>query len=479
MPSTYHLHERYGFISPSESGIISYAPVKNGLGITVAQGVTNQVYNFDATADYSTFSATGLTGYYDPYFGMVGVGCPKYTIDGTTLSPTIKFPSSNYFQTSADTYKTGSLYIWSEYALQFRLDMQLRNDSDSQVGGVDSSSVITLTPFKWNKIVTTTSANSTKVLMTLNLMNIAAADFGKKFWIDMVQIENNRFATSAYNDIVRSGGSCIYTVPNYGADYTVTGWTEIGSQCSATAGGSHPFFTLYKTNTSYATARYMEGSTKVYAFKDDTDPNTEVNVNGVDYNPGDLVFFALVHNAGTFKMYTAKSGGTLSSAEANTEWEGFDRIYLGSDPVNGLFANAPTEQFLFWDEALTDAEIATVFGSANAYDFTSDKRIVLSAATPTTQGTSKALAISGTGYYRYLDRTVSLDLVALNGPAGTISPTTGFSSASHIFYGADTDKLFLNGIISTGTNMATATLYRVLGLIDTPSVGLTAYAVKI
>lgn len=479
MPTTYNLFERYGFISPSETGNTLYAPVKNGLGIVVSEGTTNRIYSYDATSDYQTYSTTGLVGYYDAFFGTTGVGCPRYTIDGTSPSPTIKFPSSDYFQSGADTYKTAQLAIWSEYPLQFRLDMQLRNNSDTQVGGVDSSSVVTLIPDRWNHISVTTASNSTKFLMTLNLMNTSSADYGKKFWIDDVQVENLRYKTSPYNDTIRVAGSCVYDVPNYGADYTVTGWTVIGPQCSTAAGGTQSFFTLYKTNSSYATMRYQEGATKVNAFKNDIDPDTEVNINATDYAPGDLVFFAMVHSANTLTTYIGKSGGSLSTANANTEWEGFDKIYLGSDPVNSNFANSPIEQFIYRDEALTQEEITTIFNNADSYDFLSDNRIILSAATPTTVGTSKALSITGTGYFRNLNRTASLDIVSLGGPAGTVSSTNGFSAASHIFYGTDVEKLFLNGIISTGSNLATSTQYRVLGLKNTFSNGYVAYAVKI
>jgi hypothetical protein len=479
MPTTYNLFERYGFISPSETGNTLYAPVKNGLGIAVSQGTTNRIYSYDATSDYQTFTTTGLIGFYDAFFGTTGVGCPRYTIDGTSPSPTIKFPSSDYFQSGADTYKTAQLAIWSEYALQFRLDMQLQNDSSTQVGGVDSSSVITITPNRWNHISITTSSNSTKFLMTLNVMNTSSADYGKRFWIDDIQVENLRFKTSPYNDVTRADGSCVYDVPNFGADYTVTGWTVIGPQCTAAAGGTHSFFTLYKTSSSYATMRYQEGATKINAFKNDTDPDTEVNINTIDFTPGDLVFFAMVHSASTLTAYIGKSGGALSTATANTEWEGFDKIYLGSDPVNSNYANSPIEQFIYRDEALTESEITTIFNNANAYDFVSDKRILLAAATPTTVGTSRALSITGTGFYRNLDTTASLEPIALNGQAGSISTTTGFAAASHIFYGTDVTKLFLNGIISTGSNLATSTQYRVLGIKNTFSNGNVAYAVKI
>jgi hypothetical protein len=479
MPSTYNLFERYGFTSPAETGETLYAPVKNGLGVSIQQGTTNQIYSFDATADYATFTTTGLTAYYDPYFGTVGVGCPKYTIDGSNPSPTIKFPSADYFQSGADTYKTAQLSIWSEYALQFRLDMQLQNDSNTQVGGVDSSSVITLVPYKWNTITVTTSTNSTKFLMTLNVMNTSSADYGKKFWIDDIQVENLRYATPPTNGVTRVAGDCSFSVPNWGADYTVTGWTIIGPQCSTAAGGTHTYFTLYKTNTSYATMRYMEGTTKVNAFKDDTDPNTDISITSTDYAPGDLVFFALVHNAGTLVAYTAKSGGAISSVSGNTEWEGFDKIYVGEDPVNTLFANAPIEQLLFWDEALTEQEVTTIFNSSAAYDFNTDKRIVFAFATPSTAGTSKALSTFATGFYRNLDRTASLEIVPLNGIAGTISSTTGFSSATHIVYGADVTKLYLNGIVASGSDLQTANIYRVLGIKTNPGVGSVAYLVKI
>ena len=176
MPSTYNLFERYGYISPSESGEILYAPVKNGLGVQVNQGTTNQIYSFDATADYAVFDTTGIYGFYDPYFGINGVGCPRYIINGTSPSPVIKFPSSDYFQSGADTYKTGQVSIWSEYPLQFRLDMQLQNDSSAQVGGVDSSSVVTLVPYQWNTINVTSSVKTTKFLITLNVINTSAAN---------------------------------------------------------------------------------------------------------------------------------------------------------------------------------------------------------------------------------------------------------------------------------------------------------------
>jgi hypothetical protein len=134
---------------------------------------------------------------------------------------------------------------------------------------------------------------------------------------------------------------------------------------------------------------------------------------------------------------------------------------------------------MYRDEALTESEITTIFNNANAYDFLSDNRIILSVATPTTAGTSKALSITGTGYFRNLNRTASLEPVTLGGPAGTVSITNGFSAASHIFYGEDVEELFLNGIISTGTNLATSTQYRILGLKNTFSNGYVAYAVKI
>ena len=63
--------------------------------------------------------------------------------------------------------------------------------------------------------------------------------------------------------------------------------------------------------------------------------------------------------------------------------------------------------------------------------------------------------------------------------AGTISPTTGFSSATHIVYGSDVTKLYLNGIVASGANLQTANIYRVLGIKTSPGVGSVAYLVKI
>lgn len=480
MPSTYNLFERYGLISPTESGQVLYAPVKYGVGISVQQGITNQIYNQDATADYSVFSLTGISGYYDPYFATSGVGSARYTINGTSPNPTIKFPSSDYWQTSSDSYKTGQIAIWSEYALQVRLDLQLRNNSDTQVGGTDSSSVVTLVPYKWNTVSVTSTANSTKVLMTLNILNITSNDYGKKFWIDNVQIENNRYPTPYYNGVVRPNGQCSYSLPNIGADYTVTGWAVVGPQCTPAAGGNQSFFTLYKTNTSYLTMRYQEGATKINVFKDDTDPDTDLNINAIDYAPGTKAFFALVHNAGTLKAFIAKEGdSSLNSASANTDWENWDTVYLGSDPVNSVYSNSPIEQFFIFDEALTDNEILNIFNSSTARTFNSDLRTIFSVATPDTVGTSRALSTFATGYYRSVSRTASLDVIPLNGATGAISTTLGYPSASHLFYGSDVEKLSQNIIVSTGTDLATSAGYRILGITHNPTAGAVAYGIKI
>ena len=143
-----------------------------------------------------------------------------------------------------------------------------------------------------------------------------------------------------------------------------------------------------------------------------------------------------------------------------------------------MFANAPIEQFLFWDESLTESEVTAIFNNANPYQFSSDKRIVLSFATPETYGTSRALSTSATGFFRNLDRTASLDIVTLGTSAGTISITTGFNSATHIVYGADTSKLAKDLMIATSTNLATASIYRVIGIKNTPGAGNVAYLVK-
>jgi len=482
MPTTHNLFERYGMISPSETGQVLYAPVKYGIGISVQQGITNQIYNQDATADYSVFDLTGLSGYYDPYFATSGVGAARYTINGTSPTPVIKFPTSNYFQTSADTYKAAQVAIWSEYPLQVRLDIQLRNNSDTQVGGTDSSSVITLTPYQWNTVSVVSTSNSTKVLASLNILNVTSADYGKKFWIDNVQIENNRFVTPYYNGVVRSGGQCSYVMPNLGADYTVTGWAVIGPQCTTAAGGNQAFFTLYKTNTSYLTMKYQEGATKINIFKNDTDPDTDLNINAIDYNPGDKVFFALVHRAGEIKAYIAKDGDqALTSTTGNTDWENWDMIYLGSDPVNSIFSNAPIEQFFIYDEAFTDQEILTIFSSATARTFNSDLRTIFAAATQDTWGTSKAFTTFSTGFFRSLSRTASLDAISLNTAYGQQSASLGYSSATHMIYGSDVAKLAQNMIVSTGTDLATSVAYRVVAITSSPSVpnGLVAYAIKI
>jgi len=315
-------------------------------------------------------------------------------------------------------------------------------------------------------------------LLSLNILNFnSGTDTGKIFYLDQVQVENLRYHTVFQNSSSRSNGQIKYTIPKTGPDYTALMWTVIGPQCSAAAGGTHPFFTLYNTSTSYATLNYQEGSTKLQAFKDDTDPNTDIQINAVNYNPGDVVFGALVNDGLTLTMYVAKMGdASLLTTNSATEFDTFESIFLGQDPANSRWANSTFEQFLLYNRALTQAEVLAIFNSATPLDYTSDRRIIFAAATPSTIASYSALGVSGVGSYRNEDITVSLDRVSALNSNTTYGPT---GASTDMFYGTDVRKLQVNAIISTGSNISTSTLYRVDNITDTPNLGPIAYASRI
>lgn len=477
MPTTYNIFERYGTIAPELLGSHQYGTCRYNLSPAIYQATTNNVYSQVATADYSTFSTTGITGFFDAQNYMYGVGSARYMLDGSSPTPLVKMPSASYHNTGSDTYKTGSVKVWSEHALTMRLDIQMYDSGGTTVGGTDSTSV-TIVPNEWNTVQVTSSVNAVSYILTLNVTNFNSGnDTGKIFYLDQVQVENLRYATAFQNSASRSAGQIKYTIPKTGPDYTALIWTVIGPQCSSAAGGVHPFFTLYNTSTSYATLNYQEGSTKLQAFKDDTDPNTDIQINAVNYNPGDLVFGALVNDGLTLTMYVAKYGdASLQTTNSATEFDTFETIYLGQDPANSRWANSTVEQFLLYNRALTQSEVLSIFNSTTPLDYTSDKRIIFSAITPSTIGTFNANGVAGVGSYRNRDFSVSLDRIsALNsnmtyGPAG---------NSSDMFYGSDVKKLQVNSIISTGTNLSTSTLYKVDNISDIPNIGRVAFASRI
>lgn len=477
MPSTYNVFERYGKITPELTGSNWYGTCKYNLSPAIYQATTNTVYGADATADYSTFSTTGITGFFDAQNYMYGVGAARYMLDGSSPTPLVKMPSASYYNTGVDSYKAGSLKVWSEYALAMRLDIQMYDGSGNTVGGTDSTS-ITLTPNEWNTFNVVSSVNAVGYILTLNVTSFnSATDSGKIFYLDQVSVENLRYPTMFNNGSSRSAGQIKYTIPKTGPDYTALIWTVIGPQCSSASGGVHPFFTLYNTSTSYATLNYQEGSTKLQAFKDDTDPNTDIQINAVNYNPGDLVFGALVNDGLTLTMYVAKAGdASLQTTNSATEFDTFETIYLGQDPTNSRWANSTIEQFLLYNRALTQSEVLSIFNSATPLDYTSDKRIIFAAATPSTIASYDALGVAGTGYYRNRDITVSLDLVSAINSNTTYGPT---GSSTHMFYGSDVNKLQAGEIISTGSNTSTSTLYKIDNISDMVNVGRIAYASKI
>lgn len=477
MPSTYNVFERYGKISPDLLGNNFYGTCKYSLSPAIYQATTNTIYSANATADYATFSTTGITGFFDSTNYAYGVGGARFMLDGSSPTPIVKMPSATYYNTGSDTYKTGSVRVWSEHALAMRLDIQMYDGSGNTVGGTDSNS-ITLTPNQWNTFTVTSSVNAVGYILSLNVTSFnSSTDTGKIFYLDQVQVENLRYATAFQNSSSRSAGQIRYTVPKTGPDYTALIWTVIGPQCSSAAGGVHPFFTLYNTSTSYATLNYQEGSTKLQAFKDDTDPNTDIQINAVNYNPGDLVFGALVNDGLTLTMYVAKAGdAALQTTNSATEFDTFEYIYLGQDPSNSRWANSTVEQFLLYNRALTQSEVLAIFNSATPLDYTSDKRIILAAATPTVVGSYDALSVTGSGYYRDDDFTVSLDMVSALYSNTTYGPS---GTSSNIFYGSDVAKLQAGSILSTGSNITTSTLYKIDNIVDNPNIGRLAFASRI
>ena len=470
MATTYHTFDRYGTVLPTLTGNLWYGSCRYDLSPAVYQATTNTIYRQDATADYSTFSTTGITGFYDAQSGLYGVGAARYMIDGSNPSPNVKFPTSSSYNTGVTSYKTASLKILSEHALQVRLDILM--------GGNTDSTSLTLTPNVWNSISVSSNTSDASYLASLNILNVNTTnDAGKIFYIDQVQVENLRFPTAFQNQEARLNGTLSYQLPRTGADYTALIWTKIGPQCSTQAQGIHPYFTLYNSSSDYLTLNYQEGATKLQAFKDDTDPNTDIQISSVNYAPGDVVFGAVVNDGLNMTVYFAKQGdASLQTASSATEFHTFEYVYLGSDPVNSRWANSTVEQFLVYNKALTQAEILNVFNSATPLDYTSSNRIVFAAATPSTIGTFNALGVAGTGSYRYNNETLSLDMISAVNSNTTYGPT---GSSTNMFYGNDANKLKLNEIIATSNNTSTATLYKVDNISFIDNIGRVAYATKL
>ena len=470
MPTTYNTFDRYGIIAPTLSGNLFYGTCKYDLSPAIYGATTNTIYKQDATADYSTFSTTGIIGFYDAQAGLYGVGAAKYMIDGSNPSPNVKFPTSSAYNTGVSSYKTASLKVFSEHALQVRLDIVM--------GGNTDSTSLTLTPNIWNSISVSSNTSDASYLASLNFLNINTTnDTGKIFYVDQVQVENQRFATAFQNQESRLSGQLSYTIPNIGPDYTALIWTKIGPQCSTTAQGTHPFFTLYNGSSDYLTLNYQEGATKVQAFKDDTDPNTDIQISAINYAPGDVVFGAIVNDGLNVTMYIAKDGdASLQTASAGTEFHSFNTVYLGQDPTNSRWANSTVEQFLIYDKALTQSEVLAVFQSVTPLDYTSSKRIIFAAATPTTKVSFNGLGVAGTGYYRDNAETISLEIASALNSNSTYGPT---GSSSNMFYGDDVNKLKLGEIIATSNNTTTAALYRVDNISIIDNIGRVAYASKL
>jgi hypothetical protein len=478
MPSTFHLYQQYGNILPTESGVVQFAKCKYYPAPIIEEAITNRIFAADATADYSTFTMTGMVGYYDPYFGMRGVGSSRYYLDGSSPTPNIKFPSSSYYDTGVNSYKTGSVYVWSEHELQVRLDLQQQDSGGTQVGGTDSSSVVTLSPRVWTPLSVTTSVNGQRFLMTLSLIGFnTTTDTGKIFYVDSVQVEDKRYQTSFFNGINRSVSQLDYTIPKMGPDYTVTGWARLGNNISSSAAGTAPFVTLYNGSTDYAVVQYVEATTKVQVFKDDTDPNTDFSTANFDCNPGDLVFFALVNDGLTLTVYVGKDGGSLVTANNSTDFGIFDTIMLGRNPASSTYLNGSIENVAIHKKALSQSDVQSIFTSATPISYTYSQNIIFVTGGTNLLGSTKADAISGVSSYRYKNQTVSLDIIS----ASLMSSNSGYSSSSatHLAYGNDVEDLELNGFISTGTDLTTATVYKVTSIMDSLHSGKTAFLYRV
>ncbi len=113
MPTTYYLYDRYGTVSPSLSGVQYFAKCKYDLAPVILQSTTNQVFAFDATSDYNTFSTTGCISQLDYQRGTFGVAGVRYMLDGSSPTPNVKIPSSSYYDTGNNGYKTASLRVYS------------------------------------------------------------------------------------------------------------------------------------------------------------------------------------------------------------------------------------------------------------------------------------------------------------------------------------------------------------------------------
>lgn len=470
MPSNYNTFDKYGLILPTLYGNMWYGSCRYNLSPAIFESTTNTIYKSDATADYSTFSTTGITGFYDSQSGLYGVGAARYMIDGSNPSPNIKFPGSSAYSTGVTSYKTASLKILSEHALQVRLDIVM--------GGNTDSTSLTLTPNVWNSISVSSNTSNASFLASLNIINVNTTnDAGKIFYVDQVQVENLRYATAFQNQESRLPGQFSFAIPQTGADYSAMIWTKIGPQCSTSAQGYHPFFTLHNSSSDYLTLNYQEQATKVQAFKDDTDPNTDIQISAINYAPGDVVFGAIVNDGLSLTVYVGKQGdATLNTASSATEFHTFKNVYLGQDPVNNYWANSTVEQFLVYNKALTPLEIDAIFKSETPLDYTSNNRIIFTAVTPSTIGSFNGLGVAGTGYYRNNNETVSLDLVSASLSNSTYGPS---GSSTSMFYGNDVNKLRLGRVIATGNNISTATLYTVDNISFIDNLGRVAYASKL
>jgi hypothetical protein len=172
-------------------------------------------------------------------------------------------------------------------------------------------------------------------------------------------------------------------------------------------------------------------------------------------------------------VYVGKNGGSLITASQSTDFGVFNTIYLGRDTTPS-YLNGPVENLAMHKKSLSQAEIEAIFALSQPITYLYSKDVIFITGDPLLGATTQALSYSSTGYYRYENQTVSLDIVSAAGLNSTLQQNNG----THLVYGDDVEKLKLNGLISTGTNLTTSVSYLVNSMVDIPTIGKTAFVTK-
>jgi hypothetical protein len=150
---------------------------------------------------------------------------------------------------------------------------------------------------------------------------------------------------------------------------------------------------------------------------------------------------------------------------------------LGRNPSSGTYLNGSIENVALHRKALSQSDVQSIFVSATPISYTYSQDVIFVTGGVDLLGSTQAQAISGVGSYRYKNQTVSLDIIS----ASSMSSNSGYtsSSATHLAYGDDVEDLELNGFISTGTDLTTATVYKVTSIMDSLHSGKTAFLYRV